>query len=407
MESIFNGIEQGAPIEVFALNKAFLEDSSTEKVNLGVGAYRTEEGKPWVLPVVKKAEKAIVDDTTLNHEYLPVLGLDTYASAATALLLGEDSIQIKNKNAFGIQTLSGTGALRLGAEFLARVMGRRTFYYSDPTWENHQKVFLSAGFDDGHSYRYWDPQLRGIDFDGFIADLKKAPEGAVIILHACAHNPTGCDPTKEQWVKIADVIEEKKLFPFFDSAYQGFASGDPVHDAFAVRYFVERGFEIFCAQSFAKNFGLYNERTGNLTVVQRSPATTAAIQSRMTLLVRFMYSNPPAFGGRIVGKVLNCKELRQEWMESIATMSSRIIKMRKMLRDELEALKTPGTWEHITNQIGMFSYTGLNEAQVKILIEKYHIYLLSSGRINMCGLNEKNVKYVANSIYDAIMATKA
>ena len=173
-----------------------------------------------------------------------------------------------------------------------------------------------------------------------------------------------------------------------------------------MRYFVERGFELFCSQSFAKNFGLYNERVGNLTVVQRSPATSAAIQSRMTLLVRFNYSNPPAFGGRIVGKVLNSPELRQEWMDSIKTMSSRIIKMRNLLKAELEALKTPGTWNHITQQIGMFSYTGLTEAQVRVLIEKYHIYLLSSGRINMCGLNEKNVKYVANSIHEAILATK-
>lgn len=355
---------------------------------------------------MRKAEKAITDDDSLNHEYLPVLGLETYSSAATALLLGDNSIQIKNKNAFGIQTLSGTGALRLGAEFLSQVLGRTVFYYSDPTWENHQKVFYSAGFTDGRSYRYWDPQTRSIDFDGFVADLKNAPEGAVIILHACAHNPTGCDPTKEQWVKLADVIEEKKLFPFFDSAYQGFASGDPVYDAFAVRYFVERGFELFCSQSFAKNFGLYNERVGNLTVVQRSAETSAAIQSRMTLLVRYNYSNPPAFGGRIVGKVLNTPDLRQEWMDSIKTMSSRIIKMRKLLREELENLKTPGSWNHIVDQIGMFSYTGLNETQVKLLIEKYHIYLLSSGRINMCGLNEKNVKYVAKSMHDAIIETK-
>lgn len=406
MASIFEKVEMGPPIEVFALNKAFLEDSSPDKVNLGVGAYRTEEGKPWVLPVVKKAEKAIVDDATLNHEYLPVLGLDSFSSAATGLLLGDDSIQIKNGNAFGIQTLSGTGALRLGAEFLARVMDRRIFYYSDPTWENHQKVFLSAGFTDGRSYRYWDPKTRAIDFEGFTEDLKNAPEGAVIILHACAHNPTGCDPTKEQWVKLADVIEEKKLFPFFDSAYQGFASGNPVQDAFAVRYFVERGFELFCSQSFAKNFGLYNERVGNLTVVQRSKATSAAVQSRMTLLVRFMYSNPPAFGGRIVGKVLNTPELRQEWMDSIRLMSSRIIKMRNYLKEDLISLKTPGNWDHITNQIGMFSYTGLNEDQVKLLVEKYHIYLLKSGRINMCGLNEKNYKYVATSIHAVIIATK-
>lgn len=267
-------------------------------------------------------------------------------------------------------------------------------------------MFLSAGFTDGHYYRYWDPNTRAIDFEGFCADLKNAPEGAVIILHACAHNPTGCDPTKEQWVKLADIIEEKKLFPFFDSAYQGFASGDPVHDAFAVRYFVERGFELFCSQSFAKNFGLYNERVGNLCVVQSSSTTSAAVQSRMTLLVRYMYSNPPAFGGRIVSKVLNTPELRQEWMDSIRNMSSRIIKMRHLLKEELNILKTPGNWDHVTNQIGMFSYTGLNEDQVKILINKFHVYLLSSGRINMCGLNEKNYKYVAYAIHEAILATK-
>lgn len=239
--------------------------------------------------------------------------------------------------------------------------------------------------------------------DGFVADLEKAPEGAVIILHACAHNPTGCDPTMEQWHKLADVMEAKKLFPFFDSAYQGFASGDPIKDSGAVRYFVERGFELFCSQSFAKNFGLYNERIGNLTIVQKDAKTTKAIASRITLLVRFMYSNPPAFGSRIVSKVLNTPDLRAEWMESIHIMSSRIIRMRKALFEELVALKTPGTWDHITQQIGMFSYTGLNKDQVKHLIEKFHIYLLSSGRINMCGLNEKNVAYVAKGINDAVV----
>lgn len=211
------------------------------------------------MPVVKKAEKITVDDAALNHEYLAVLGLESYTNAATGLLLGEDSQYLKSKKAFGIQTLSGTGALRVGAEFLARVMKRTVFYYSDPTWENHGKVFHSAGFTDGRTYRYWDPLTRKINFEGFIADLQAAPEGAVIILHACAHNPTGCDPTHEQWIKLADVIEAKKLFPFFDSAYQGFASGDPIKDAWAVRYFVERGFELFCAQSFAKNFGLYSK----------------------------------------------------------------------------------------------------------------------------------------------------
>lgn len=235
-----------------------------------------------------------------------------------------------------------------------------------------------------------------------VADISNAPEGAVIILHACAHNPTGCDPTEEQWRRLADVLEEKKLFPFFDSAYQGFASGDPNKDAFAVRYFVSRGFELFCAQSFAKNFGLYNERVGNLTVVQKDPKTTAAVSSQITLLIRGMYSNPPAFGARIVGSVLNDPELRQEWMDCIKTMSGRIIQMRQALFKELTKLGTPGTWTHITQQIGMFSYTGLNEEQSKQLIEKYHIYLLKSGRINMCGLNENNVPYVAKAIHAVV-----
>lgn len=235
-----------------------------------------------------------------------------------------------------------------------------------------------------------------------IADLNDAPEGAVVILHACAHNPTGVDPTQEQWKKIAEVCKAKKLFTFFDSAYQGFASGDPNRDAWAVRYFVSEGFEMFCAQSYAKNFGLYNERTGNLTIVQHSPATSAAVLSQMNWIVRAMYSNPPAFGSRIVQTVLNDPNLLAEWMGCIQTMSSRIIEMRTKLYDALVALKTPGTWNHITSQIGMFSYTGLNENQVKFLIKEHHIYLLNTGRISMCGLNDNNVQYVANAIHKAV-----
>lgn len=292
--------------------------------------------------------------------------------------------------------------MRVGAEFLSQILKKTVFYFSDPTWENHRKVFLNAGFTTPKTYRYWNPKTLEIDFDGMLEDLNSAPEGAVIILHACAHNPTGCDPTQEQWQKIAEVIASRKLFPFFDSAYQGFASGDPNRDAFAVRYFVSKGFELLCSQSFAKNFGLYCERVGNLVIVQKSAATTGPVLSQINLLIRGMYSNPPAFGSRIVGKILNTPELRQEWMKCIQTMSSRIIEMRKALFDELTRLETPGTWNHIVNQIGMFSYTGLNEKQVKFLINEFHIYLLNSGRINMCGLNQNNVKYVAKAINKAV-----
>lgn len=210
--------------------------------------------------MVKKAEAAIVADGSLNHEYLPVLGMDSITNAASTLLLGDGSEALASKRAFGVQCLSGTGALRLGAEFLARILHRTVFYYSDPTWENHHKLFLYAGFTEPRTYRYWHQETRAIDFAGMLEDLEQAPEGAVVILHACAHNPTGIDPTEDQWKQIADVCEKRKLFPFFDSAYQGFASGDPNKDAFAVRYFVSRGFELFCAQSFAKNFGLYSKQ---------------------------------------------------------------------------------------------------------------------------------------------------
>ncbi|XP_012284106.1 probable aspartate aminotransferase, cytoplasmic [Orussus abietinus] len=402
MSTRFSGIKLGPPIEVFALSKAFADDPQETKVNLTVGAYRTNEGKPWVLPVVRKVEKALANDTLQNHEYLPVLGLDAFSRAATELLLGQNSATLLQGRAFGIQCLSGTGALRVGAEFLARTLGFDTFYYSSPTWENHKLVFINAGFKKGCEYRYWNPATRSIDIDGLLADLSDAPENAVVILHACAHNPTGCDPTPEQWAKIASVIESKRLFTFFDCAYQGFASGNLDQDAYAVRYFEKLGFEFLCAQSFAKNFGLYNERVGNLVVVMSDPKELIQTKSQLTLIVRGMYSNPPNHGARIVASVLTNPDLFQEWKEHIVTMAERIKGMRAGLYERLLKLGTPGTWEHIINQIGMFSYTGLNERQVEHLKDHYHIYVMRSGRINMCSLNEKNLDYVSQAIHDTI-----
>ena len=367
--------------------------------------YRTEEGKPWILPVVKKAETALAEDIcaeTINHEYLTPVGLDTFSAAATSMLLGADSPALKENRAFGAQALSGTGALRNGAELLQRNLGRTVFYVSDPTWGNHNSIFLKSGFTEARKYRYFDKATCGFDFEGMIEDLKNAPEGAVIILHACAHNPTGVDPTQEQWAQIADVIQEKKLFPFFDSAYQGFASGCLDKDAWTVRYFVSRGFELFCAQSFSKNFGLYNERAGNLTFVFNDAAAVEPVRSQITLIIRAMYSNPPAHGARIVDKVLNDEALYAEWRENIVTMSKRISEMRAGLRERLEKLGTPGKWNHITDQIGMFSYTGLKPDMCEWLIAEKHIYLLKSGRISMCGVTPGNIDYLAQAIYDAV-----
>lgn len=402
MGSRFQVVEQGPPIEVFQLNKLCTEDSFKNKVNLGVGAYRDENGKPWVLPVVQKMEKQMAADASLLHEYLPVLGFEQFSKASVSMLLGEDNPVIADGRTFGVQTLSGTGGLRVGAELLSKHLKYSTFYYSNPTWENHHLVFVNSGFSKPKTYRYWDPKNRAIDFDGMIEDLKNAPENSVIILHACAHNPTGIDPTQEQWIKIADVMEERKLFPFFDSAYQGFASGDLDRDAWAVRYFVKRGFELVCAQSYAKNFGLYNERVGNLAVVVSDAAHIPALKSQLTWIVRGMYSNPPAHGARVVANVLADQKLFDEWRDHIKLMSTRVIQMREALRAELIKLGTPGNWDHIVKQIGLFSYTGLNAKQSEYLINQHHIYLLRSGRINICGLNPGNVVYVASAIHDAV-----
>ncbi|CAH0557261.1 unnamed protein product [Brassicogethes aeneus] len=400
--SWFSKVIEGPPIEVFALNKAYAEDTFPNKVSLGVGAYRTDEGKPWVLPVVRETEKILAENESLNKEYLPVLGLESFTKAATKMLLGEESPAIIEDRAFGVQSLSGTGALRVGSEFLAKVVGLKVFYYSKPTWENHRLIFLNAGFEEAREYRYWDPKNRNLDINGFLEDLRNAPENAVIILHPCAHNPTGCDPTPDQWKQIAEVIRERRLFPFFDSAYQGFASGDLVKDAWAVRYFVEQGFEIFCSQSFAKNFGLYNERAGNLTIVMNDVMEIPKVKSQITLVVRGMYSNPPNHGSSIVSYVLSNPKLFEQWQGHIRTMSSRIIEMRKQLRQHLEDIGTPGDWSHITSQIGMFSYTGLNECQSEHMIKQHHVYMLKSGRISMCGLTPSNVEYVAQAIKETV-----
>ncbi|XP_033214547.1 aspartate aminotransferase, cytoplasmic [Belonocnema kinseyi] len=402
MTTRFTGIDLGPPIEVFALQKAFVDDTHENKVNLAIGAYRTSEGKPWVLPVVRKVEKALAEDELQNHEYLPVLGLDAFCQSSTSMLLGENSPAISQGRAFGVQTLSGTGALRVAAEFLSRILRYDTFYYSTPTWENHKLVFINGGFKKGCEYRYWCAETRGIDLEGMLEDLRNAPENAVIILHACAHNPTGCDPTPEQWAKIADVMGEKRLFPLFDSAYQGFASGDLNKDALGVRLFAERGLEFICTQSFAKNFGLYNERVGNMVVVLNNTKEIVQVKSQITLIIRGMYSNPPNHGARLVATVLRSPDLFKQWRGHILTMSDRIKTMRSGLYERLLKLGTPGSWEHIVNQIGMFSYTGLNETQVKHLLDHYHIYMLRSGRINMCGLNEKNLDYVAAAIHEAV-----
>ncbi|XP_059508959.1 aspartate aminotransferase, cytoplasmic [Stegostoma tigrinum] len=409
--SLFAAVPLAAPVVVFKLTADFKADTHPKKVNLGVGAYRTDEGQPWVLPVVKKVEQEIANDNSLNHEYVPILGFPEFTKLACELILGKDSPAIAEDRVGGVQCLGGTGALRMGADFLRLWYNgpnnaSTPLYVSSPTWANHNGVFGAAGFTDVRNYRYWDPAKRGLHLQGLLEDMENAPEFSIFVLHACAHNPTGTDPTPEEWKKIAEVMKKRSLFPFFDAAYQGFASGDLDKDAWAVRYFVSQGFELFCAQSFSKNFGLYNERIGNLCIVAKDSDNVTRIRSQMEKIARTIWSNPPAHGALVVMRTLSNPQLLAEWKGNVKSMADRVLLMRAQLKEKLQKLGTPGTWDHLTQQIGMFSFTGLDPSQVDYMTKKKHIYLMASGRINMCGLTSGNLDYVAESIHEAVKSSQ-
>ncbi|CAK7264637.1 Aspartate aminotransferase, cytoplasmic [Sporothrix epigloea] len=409
-------VPQAPEDPLFGLMAAYRADDSPNKVDLGIGAYRDNSGKPWVLPVVKKAETIIHDDPNTDHEYLPIAGLTSFTSKAAEVIFGADSPALAENRAISVQTISGTGAVHLGALFLAKFYnGNRTVYFSNPTWANHGQIFANVGVPT-KTYPYFHKDTRGLDFDGMKAAIEAAPTQSIILLHACAHNPTGVDLTEAQWKELADVLRSRGHLPFFDCAYQGFASGDLARDADAIRYFVEQGFELLVAQSFAKNFGLYGERAGCLHYIAPPPQgseftaqaiadTVSRVKSQLAVLQRSEISNPPIYGARVASTVLNDPALFAEWKENLQTMSGRIIGMRKALREKLEALGTPGTWNHITDQIGMFSFTGLNENQVQKLRSDFHVYMTKNGRISMAGLNTNNIDYFAKAVDSVVRST--
>jgi aspartate aminotransferase len=394
-------VPQAPEDPMFGLVAAFKADQHPDKVNVSAGAYRDNDGKPWILSVVKKADEILRNDPNLDHEYGPIPGVPQFTGKAAELILGADSPAIKEKRVTSLQSISGTGAVHMGALFLSKFYrGNRTVYFSNPTWVNHNQIFTNVGLTTAF-YPYYSNETRAIDFDGMKAGISEAPERSIILLHACAHNPTGMDPTFDQWKEIAAIMKEKNHLPFFDSAYQGFASGDLLRDNATVRYFVEQGFELLIAQSFAKNFGLYGERAGCFHFVA-APApgasdTATRVASQLAILQRSEISNPPLYGARIVSIVLNDPQLFAEWEDNLRTMSSRIIEMRKALRSKLEELGTPGTWKHITDQIGMFSFTGLTQPQVAKMREA-HVYMTKDGRISMAGLNTKNIDYFVKAV---------
>jgi len=394
---------KAAPLDpILGMSQRFAQDKDPRKVNVSIGAYRTDEGKPLVLNCVKTAEKKILADASLNKEYLPQRGDVTYSALCQKMLFGENSKLLKEGKLATTQSLSGTGALRLGAEFTKRYAPPGTaVYISSPTWGTHNSIMDHAGVPY-KPYRYWDAKNRNLDLKGMLEDIEKAPEGSIIMLHAAAHNPTGVDPTKEQWGEIMKVCQKKKHLCWFDSAYQGFATGDLEKDAYAMRLFADAGLPLYVSQSFAKNFGLYGERVGTFSLTCGSPAIVDSVMSQMDVIVRNLYSNPPKHGANIVKTVLSDPELYQEWKKELMVMSMRIQDMRKVLYAELVKLGTPGDWTHITSQIGMFSFTGLNPAQSKAMVEKHHVYMLGNGRISMAGVTSKNVAYMAAAIDDVV-----
>jgi len=401
----FSHVESLAPDAIFHTKARYAADTDSRKINLGVGAYRTEAGKPLVLQVVRNVEAELLVDPTLNKEYLPIGGDAGFIRLAQESMLGKNCAALHEGRVAGVQSLSGTGALRVLSNFLADNFPGATIYKSAPTWGNHKKVFLKAGLNQG-DYRYWDPTTRGLDINGMLEDLNNVPEGSIILLHACAHNPTGVDPTESQWRQILQVCQRKKHLPFFDSAYQGYASGDLVQDAFSVRLFADAGMEMVLAQSFSKNLGLYGERAGCASVLCANAAARKAVDTHLRGVIRPMYSNPPKHGAYIVKKVLGNPVRFEEWLVELKGMSGRILDMRTILRAALEARNCPGTWNHITDQIGMFSYTGLTGEQVDYIEHKYHIYMLRSGRISMAGVTSNKVNYIADAMTDAVKNVK-
>jgi len=389
----------GPPDPILGVTEAFKKDSNPNKMNLGVGAYRDDQGKPFVLPSVRKAEEKILT-SLMNKEYAAIGGEPEYGRLSANLAFGDGNAIVSEGRNVTVQCISGTGSLRVGANFLSTWFpGNKTIYLPKPSWGNHTPIFKHAGLKVA-SYGYYDPKTCGLDFAAACEDIKKIPENSIILLHACAHNPTGVDPRPEQWKELSALVKERKLYAFFDMAYQGFASGDVDADAFAVRQFLEDGHNICLAQSYAKNMGLYGERAGAFTVVCQDKEEASRVNSQIKILIRPMYSNPPIHGARIVSEILSNPDLRAEWLGDVKGMADRIISMRTRLKDGLKREGSTHDWEHITDQIGMFCFTGMKAEQVEQISSKHSVYLTKDGRISIAGISSTNVDYLAHAIHD-------
>ncbi len=388
----FDQVPLAVPDPVLNLNVLFKNDTNPKKVNLGVGAFKTDKLEPWVLPSVRKAEKKIFE-SHLDHEYLPIEGCKLYNQLCLDLILGSS---FKDKDRVSVlQTVGGTSALKVASDFLYSY-GPKTIYISDPTWPNHKNIFSNVGLQV-KTYPYYDIQSSEFLYDKFLKAIDEMEEASIILLHGACHNPTGVDPTIEQWKEIAERIKKKKLLPFFDSAYQGLAEGIQ-EDAFAIRYFADFFDEMVIASSYSKNFGLYGQRAGTLIFISKNSLQASHALSQLKNFARINYSNPPLYGSRIVKTILQDPDLKKEWESNVKEIRDRIKQMRYLFYTKLKDKAPSYDFSSIVNQKGMFSFCGLKKEQVEQLINKYSIYLLGNGRISIAGLSTDNLDYTVDAI---------
>lgn len=397
---MFNALEMAPPDPILGITEAFKKDPNPGKINLSIGVYRDAKGATPVLESVKRAEERILATEKTKNYVSPNSGTVEYCAAVQELVFGAGHEVLVSKRAATAHTPGGTGALRVAGDFIKEVLGGKRVWMSEPTWPNHPSIFQASGLELG-TYPYYDAVHKSLDFDPMLEALKKVPAGDYVLLHGCCHNPTGMDPTPVQWKAIADVAAKQGWIPLFDFAYQGLADGIR-EDAEGLSAFLGQGRELFICSSFSKNFGLYNERVGALTLVGETEAAAEKALSHLKRVIRTNYSNPPAHGSSIVTTVLNDAELRTLWEGEVKAMRDRIAGMRQLFVDTLRAKGVLQDFSFLTKQKGMFSFSGLTKEQVARLRDVYAIYIVSSGRINVAGMTEENMNPLCKAIAEVL-----
>lgn len=402
---MFQHVDPYAGDPILSLMEDFGKDSRSNKVNLSIGLYYNEQSIVPQLAAIQAAYPVINASNDKVKSYLPMDGLKTYNQATQALLFGTDSPARQAKRVVTVQTLGGSGALKVGADFLKKYFPESDVWVSQPTWENHIAIFNGAGIQ-AHFYPYFDEQSNGVNIEAMLEGLKQIPAKGIVLLHPCCHNPTGADLTAPEWDRVIEVLQQRDLIPFLDIAYQGFGQG-LAEDAYAIRALDRAGMNFIVSNSYSKIFSLYGERVGGLSFVCDDQDTAQKVLGQLKATIRRIYSNPPTTGALLVNQVLNDAALTQMWQDELEEMRLRIAQMRQILHDQLTQAVPGRDFSYLIKQQGMFSYTGLSAEQVDLLKDQYAIYLLRSGRMCVAGLNLNNIDYVAQSIVEVLQKTAA